>query len=160
MEITTTARSPFEKIFLDIADALVTQIICKHGNPQKILTDQGSNFLSSLFKGVCKLLKIEKLQTTDYHPQANGALERSHKTLAEYLRHYTDNDQSDWDIWIRYAMFIYNTTPHSSTNYTPFKLLYGYEAALPAELRKTPNPLYNYNDYVQNSEFDYKALTM
>lgn len=105
--------------------------------------------MSSVFKGICRLLKIENLQTTAYHPQSNGALERSHKTLAEYLRHYTDNDQSDWDIWIPYAMFIYNTTPHCSTNYTPFNLLYGFEATLSAELRKSPNPLYNYNDYIQ-----------
>ena len=35
----------------------------EHGIPEKILTDQGTNFTSELFKNVCKLLKIEKIQT-------------------------------------------------------------------------------------------------
>jgi len=59
-----------------IAKAFVTKIIMKHGIPEKILMDQGTNFTSELFKNVCKLLKIEKIQT--YHPESNGALERSH----------------------------------------------------------------------------------
>lgn len=67
-----------------VAEAFVTRIICIHGIPQIVLTDQGTNFLSDVFKNVCKLLKIKKVQTTPYHPQTNGALERSHRTLAEY----------------------------------------------------------------------------
>ncbi|KAL6255544.1 hypothetical protein P5V15_013884 [Pogonomyrmex californicus] len=50
--------------------------------------DQGTNFTSELFKNTCKLLKIQKLQTTAYYPETNAALERSHRTLTEYLRHY------------------------------------------------------------------------
>jgi len=49
-----------------------------------------------MFKNVCKLLKISKVQTTAYHPKSNGALERSHRILAKYL-HYINVDQTDWD---------------------------------------------------------------
>jgi len=62
-----------------------TKIVFEHGMPEKILTDQGTNFTSEMFKNTCKLLKIEKIQTTAYHPESNRALERSHRTLAEYL---------------------------------------------------------------------------
>jgi len=34
----------------------------------------------------CKLLKIDKIQTSAYHPESNEALECSHRTLAEYFR--------------------------------------------------------------------------
>jgi len=44
--------------------------------------------MSEMFKNTCKLLKIEKIQTTAYYPEKNEALERSHQTLAEYFRHY------------------------------------------------------------------------
>jgi len=47
-----------------IAKELVTKIILEYGIPEKILTDQGTNFVSEIFKNVCKLLKIEKIQTT------------------------------------------------------------------------------------------------
>ena len=130
-----------------VAETFVTNIVCRHGIPKSILTDQGSNFLSDMFKEVYKLLKIKKVQTTPYHPQTNGALERSHRTLAEYLRHYTNKDQLTWDTWIPYAMFVYNTTPHSSTNYTPHELLYGFPADIPTGLKQEPGISYNYDNY-------------
>ena len=80
-----------------VARAFVTKIVLEHGIPETILTDQGTNFTSEMFKNVCKLLKIEKIQTTAYHPETNRALERSHRTLAEYLRHYINEEQTDWD---------------------------------------------------------------
>jgi len=39
-----------------VAKEFITKIIC--GIPKTILTDQGTNFLSKLFKNVCKLLII------------------------------------------------------------------------------------------------------
>jgi len=56
--------------------------------------------LNKMFKNMCRLLKIDKIRTTAYHPESNGALERSHRTLAEYLRHYINKDQTDWDEWV------------------------------------------------------------
>jgi hypothetical protein len=54
-----------------VAREFVTQIILKMGTPNKILTVQGSNFLSEIFKNTCKMLKIKKLQTTAFHPENN-----------------------------------------------------------------------------------------
>jgi len=108
------------------------------------LTDQGTNFLGEIFKNVCKLLRITKIQTTAYHPKSNGVLERSHRTLAEYLRHYINKDQTNWDEWIPYAMF-----PHTTTNYTPFELLYGHQATLPTALSLPPKSTYTYDNYVE-----------
>jgi len=75
-----------------ISKGFVIKIILEQGIPEKILTDQGTNFMSEMFKNTSKLLKINKIQTTAYHPESNGALERSHRTLAEYLRHYINED--------------------------------------------------------------------
>lgn len=130
-----------------IAENFTKFIICKHGLPESILTDQGSNFLSSVFSEVCKLLKIHKLQTTPYHPETNGALERSHRTLAEYLRHYVSTDPLTWDNWIPYAMFVYNNSTHASTGYTPHELLYGFQSEIPTSLKKDPEVSYNYDSY-------------
>jgi len=81
-----------------------------------------------MFKNICKLLHINKIQTTAYHPESNGALKRSHRTLTEYLHHYINADQIDSDEWIPYAIFIYNTTPHTATGYIRFELVYGHQA--------------------------------
>ena len=82
-------------------------------------------------KQVAKLFKIKQINCTTYHPQSNGALERSHHTLADYLKPYIDEDQTNWDQWIDFAMFSYNTTVHTTTKFTPFELIYGTKANLP-----------------------------
>jgi hypothetical protein len=46
-----------------VAKEFVFNIMLKFGTPVQILTDQGSNFLSNLFKITWKLLKIENIQT-------------------------------------------------------------------------------------------------
>jgi len=132
-----------------VAKEFVTKIICEHDIPETVLMDQGINFLNEIFKNVCKLLRITKIPATAYHPESNGALERSHRTLAKYLRHYINEDQTNWDEWIPYAMFTYNTTSHTATNYTPFKLLYGHQATLPTALSLPPKPTYTYDDYAE-----------
>ncbi|KAL4136285.1 hypothetical protein QTP88_007833 [Uroleucon formosanum] len=60
-----------------IAEAFVTNFVCTHGIPQTILTDQGTDFLSKIFTEVCKLLQINKINTSPFHPQTNGSLESS-----------------------------------------------------------------------------------
>lgn len=47
-----------------VAKEFVLKIITRHGVPKRLLTDQGRNFVSSLFTSVCSLLGIKKLQTT------------------------------------------------------------------------------------------------
>ena len=96
---------------MPIARAFVEEIILKFGIHQAILTDQESNFMGDVFGNVCKLLKIKKIKCTAYHPQTNGALERTHRVLVEYLRCFILEDQSNWDKWLPYATFVFNTTP-------------------------------------------------
>jgi hypothetical protein len=67
--------------------------------------------------------------------------------LAEYLRH-VHGDQTNWDEWIPYAVYVYNTTVHTATAYTTFELVYGFQSEVPSALREVPNRQYNYDDYV------------
>lgn len=130
-----------------IARAFTEKIVLQYGIPKSILTDQGANFLSDLFKGVTKLLGIKKLQTTAYHPESNGSLERSHSTFKEYLRNYINPERDDWDSWIPFGIFTYNTTPHTATKYTPYELLYGFKPEIPTSLQRSPEIYYNYDNY-------------
>jgi hypothetical protein len=75
-------------------------------------------------------------------------LERSHRILKEYLRHYIDNDQSNWDEWVPYAVYVYNTSIHTSTGYTPFELMFGFRSSMPSALQENPDVQYNYDDYL------------
>ena len=127
---------------MTLARAFVEEIILKFGIPQSILTDQGSNFMSEVFGNVCKILKIKWIKCTAYHPQTNGALERTHRVPVEYLRCFIFEDRSNWDRWLPYATFVFNTTPHTSTGFTPHELLFGRKPNIPGLLQTDPLALY------------------
>jgi hypothetical protein len=48
----------------EVADAIVKQFICRFSSPRAILTNQGSNFTSSLMKKVTKIFQIKQYTTT------------------------------------------------------------------------------------------------
>lgn len=133
---------------ITIATKLVENFICKFGIPTFIITDQGKDFMSDLLNQVSKLFKIKQINCTAYHPQSNGALERSHSTLADYLKHYINKDQTDWDKWLEFAMFSYNTTTHTSTKFTPHELMFGVKPNIPSSLLETPSFKYTYDNYL------------
>lgn len=81
-------------------------------------------------KEMSRRFKIKKVYTTAYRPQSNGSIERSNTKLNEFLKIYSEKNL-EWDEWIEYASFCYNTSKHSSTNLTPFEILFGKEAKLP-----------------------------
>ena len=51
------------------------------GAPARLLSDRGANFMSSVIEEMCKILGIQNLWTTPYHPQTNRLVERSHQTI-------------------------------------------------------------------------------
>lgn len=119
------------------------------GIPKSIVTDNSTDFKSNLLKEVNKLFKIRHISTSPYHPQSNGALERSHSTLKDYLKHFINQTQNNWDEFIQTAMFSYNTSIHCVTNYTPYELIFGNKATLPQTLTSSPDFRYSYDDYHQ-----------
>ena len=66
------------------AQALLSSWISRFGVPSVITTDRGAQFTSLL--EVCSLLGIRRSQTTSYHPQSNGLIERFHRSLKTSLR--------------------------------------------------------------------------
>jgi len=58
---------------IDIADGLRKFLISYFGSPRTILTDQGTNFTSSLMKALARKFRIKQIRTTAFHPQGNGS---------------------------------------------------------------------------------------
>jgi hypothetical protein len=115
-----------------VARAFVVNIVLKYGTPRILQTDQGTNFISKVFRNTCKILKIKKIQSTVFHPESQGSIERSHRVLAEYLRHYINEYQTNWDEWVPFTTYAYNTMVHSTTGFNPFELLFGHLVWRPA----------------------------
>jgi len=128
---------------LTCARVYASQIITRHGSSSKLITDQGSAFMSSFFSETCRILGIQWSRTSSYHAQTNGYVERLHRTLHTALSHYVNNSHTDWNLKLPYFLLAYRATPHSTTGYSPFFLLHGGEMITPAneDLRpKVPKP--------------------
>ena len=84
-------------------------------------------------QGLEEIYKIHGQTTSGYRPQTNGALERTHLGLIEYVRQFIEKFD-DWDLKIPFAMFSYNTSIHESTGFTPYELVFGRKARTPTTL--------------------------
>ncbi|KAL1267146.1 hypothetical protein QQF64_002821 [Cirrhinus molitorella] len=111
-----TAKNIAQELFL---------LSSRVGIPAEILTDQGTPFMSRLMAGLCRLLRVKQLQTSIYHPQTDGLVERFNQTLKQMLRRVAAEDRRDWDRMLPYVLFGIREVPQASTGFTPFELLFG-----------------------------------
>lgn len=96
---------------------------------------------------------MKQIHTTAYHPQSNGALERCHSTIKDYLKHYINEYQDNWDTWLPTAIFSYNNSVHSTTKFRPYELVFGHKPILPSSLTQNPEFKYTYNDYLDQLKY-------
>ena len=107
----------------------------EYGLPERIITDNGTNFKSNLFKEICRLLQAAHLFTTLYHPQFDGLCERFNRTLASMLRGCVEDHQRDWDKYFPYLLHAYRAAAQESTGETPFYLIFGRPCRAPLDLQ-------------------------
>lgn len=138
-----------------IAKAIVEHFILIYGKFTELRTDQGTEYNNEILEKICNLLSIKRSFSTAYHPQSIGALERNHRCLNEYLRCFVNEHQSDWDDWVKYYTFNFNTTPHVEHNFTPFELVFGHRAKLPHDFLNSTQqqPIYNIEQYYNEVKF-------
>jgi hypothetical protein len=79
---------------------------------------------------ICAMLKIRKIQTTAYHPQTDGLVERMNRTLIEQLKRLAITEPTNWERYLPFVLFAYRATPQKSTRFTPYFLMYGREPNL------------------------------
>ena len=124
---------------LTIAKLLVERIISRHGVPHQLLSDRGPAFLSKLFLGMCSVMGIKKVNTTAYHPQTDGLVERFNRTLVDMLAKRLNSSGKEWDEVLPYTLFAYRATVQVFTGESPFRLLYGRDPQLPTESVLNPS---------------------
>ena len=109
-----------------VAKKLWDNVFCVYGFPERIHSDQGTNFQSNLIAELLGLAGVAKSRTTAYHPMGNCATERFNRTLGSmYLRTLPLKAKHQWPQQIQTLTFAYNATVHETTGYTPFFLMFG-----------------------------------
>ena len=137
--------------YVNIKDSAVKtfiwkNIICRHGVPYEIVTDNGPQFISHEFEAFCSDWRIKVSYSTPQNPQGNGQAEDANKTILSNLKKRLSHLKGVMYDELQPVLWAYRTTPRRATGETPFSLVYGMEAVVPAELnvpglRRTKAPL-------------------
>lgn len=117
-----------------VARLLVDEILARHGAPRALPSDRGTNFLSKLVAEVCKIFQIQKVNTSSYHPQTDGPVERFNYTLCQSFSMYVPKNQKDWDDFIPSILFAHQTSISEAIGDFPFYCLYGREPRPPVDV--------------------------
>lgn len=117
-----------------IAKQFYNNVITKHGCVKYLQTDNGSTFTSALFQNLCKMFKIHQKFSSAYHPQSQGATERTNRSILSILRTYVDAKQKNWDDLLCSVEFALNNSVMKTTGFSPFYMLYGRMPVMPDEI--------------------------
>ena len=93
------------------------------GVPKEMVSDNGPQFVSSMFKSFCENLGIRHRRITPLHPQANGLVERFMGVLGKFLK-ICWSGNLPWKEYLDNFLRMYRTTSHSTTGIDPHSLLF------------------------------------
>ena len=80
------------------------------GPPARLLSDRGTSFTSSIIEELCKILGVQQLWTTPYHPKTNGLVERSHQMIMHMIGRLGEDKKADWPSHLAEIAHAYNAT--------------------------------------------------
>ena len=136
-----------------VCEAFYREIICRHGCPARLLSDQGPQFRSELLDQLCGIMGIRKIFSSAYYPQGDGMAERFMRTLNNSLSVLSRSRVRDWDSFVCGVQFAYNSSVHASTGATPFSLTTGRVPSFPEEgwmRRAAPHETQSQSEFVRD----------
>lgn len=115
----------------DIVRCLIKNYVSRFGIPSIITTDRGSQFEAKLFYEWCNQLGTTRTRTTAYHPQANGMVERFHRTLKAAIT--AKCNKRNWCDVLPLILLGLRTTIKEDLHCSPAELVYGENLVIPGE---------------------------
>ena len=95
---------------ISVSEALL-QIFARVGIPREIHSDLGTQFTSQLMSELHRLLGIQPLFNTPYHPMGTGKIERLHCTLKAVLKKLCIKQPNEWHRYLAPTMFALREMP-------------------------------------------------
>ena len=103
------------------------------GAPRSILSDNGPQFISSVYRDYMRNHKDVKIKyTSTYNPRCNGQIERLHRWVKERLRLIAYdgalnfvNGEDSWADYLPIIQYTFNSTPNRITTYSPMDIVLG-----------------------------------
>ena len=121
------------------ARAFMTGWVARFGVPLQMTSDRGRQFISSLWSEMARSLGTQLHRTTSYHPQANGMVERFHRSLKASLRARVHD--GNWIDELPWVLLGLRTATKEDLQNSPVEMVFGDSPLLPGEFAssgKTP----------------------
>lgn len=122
----------------DCAERFMDCWVRHHGLPKAITSDRGTNWTSTFWTELCRLVGVKRRLSSAYHPQTDGGTERLNQEAQAYLRNFINHEQSDWKRWLPTAELALNSRYQAGLGMSPFFATHGYEAPTPVALQSEP----------------------
>ena len=105
-------------------DIMRTTLFASYGLPEEVVSDNGPQFTSSVFKSFLKNNGVKQTLSPPYHPALNGAAEQSIQILKRSLERQVLHSKDSLSTAHKLAnfLFAYRNTPHTVTEETPVSL--------------------------------------
>lgn len=107
-------------------------VILRYGAPEALITDNGGQFTSKLFKDLMAAHGIKAFFTTPYHPQANP-VERQHAVLKSAMASYCQGHHQKWDAHLKEIEFAINTSISEPREASPASLFFNHRMVIAHE---------------------------
>ena len=133
----------------NVASVFLDRWVSNYGVPSTVTSDRGAQFQSTLFREFTRLLGVQHISTTAYHPAANGLVERFHRQLKSSLM--AQSDPSNWSDHLPLILLSIRSTIKEDLGCTPAQLVYGTTLTLPGQLVASHD-----SQDVNISEFSYQ----
>jgi transposase InsO family protein len=119
---------------VDAKRFLWKNVITRFGIPWAVISDNGTQFESKLFKGFYSDLDIKNFFSSPGYPQSNGQAEVFNKIILSGIKKKLEEAKGKWVEELPSILWTHRTTIRKSTGETPFALAYGVEAVIPLEV--------------------------
>ena len=85
-------------------------ILCRFGVPRVLISDNGRQFDNSLFKDFCEHFGIQNHYSSPAHPQANGQVEITNRSLLKIIKTRLKGAKGVWSDELPGVLWAYRTT--------------------------------------------------
>jgi hypothetical protein len=126
-------------------------VICRFGIPRVLVSDNGKQFDNPRFRQFSQELGIHNHYSSPGHPQANGQVEVTNRSLLKLIKTRLEGANGLWPEELPSILWAYRTTVRIPTGETPFRMTYGSKAVVPVEIGLTTFRTSTYDDH-QNEE--------
>ena len=124
--------------------------IAKFGLPEKLVTNNGTEFINNGIITHCHSYNINHTPRTSHEPWKNGFVEGINRSLQEYLRciiHLNDTRYTEWSSDVKLFPLSYNSHITTTLGKSPYEMLFSQQSR--KTIMFTANPHKNDQVYCQ-----------